>query len=30
MSEEAIAIDLAKPSARIVDVEPKTGNGLQK
>ncbi|MDG2390350.1 MAG: hypothetical protein P8M30_13650 [Planctomycetaceae bacterium] len=30
MSEEAIAIDLAKPSARIVDVETKTGNGLQK
>lgn len=30
MSEEAIAIDLTKPSARIVDVEPKTGNGFQK
>lgn len=30
MSEDPIAIDLAKPSARIVDVEPKTGSGFQK
>ncbi|MBD3672232.1 MAG: hypothetical protein HUJ26_01785 [Planctomycetaceae bacterium] len=30
MSQDPIAIDLAKPSARIVDVEPKTGSGLQK